>query len=110
MNNLKVSDTFKLTYDAFHKKECRQLVSMGGSRSSKSYSILQMLMLELIKRPNIKITCWRNMAVTCRSTILEDFQSIIMFDEKIYKNFKENKQSGTFTYMPTQSKIVFSFI
>jgi phage terminase large subunit len=108
MNNLKVSDTFKLTYDAFHKPECRQLVSMGGSRSSKSYSILQMLMLELIRRPNIKITCWRNMAVTCRSTILEDFQNIIMFDEKIFKNFKENKQAGTFVYMPTQSKIVFS--
>mgnify|MGYP000488300145 CR=1 FL=1 len=55
MNPLKVSDTFTMTYQAFHKPECRQLVSMGGSRSSKSYSILQMLMLELIKRKNILI-------------------------------------------------------
>lgn len=107
MNNLKVSDTFKLTYDAYHKPWVRQLVSMGGSRSSKSYSILQMLMLELMKRKNIKITCWRNIKVTCRSTIMEDFQKIIMFDEKIFKKFKENKQAGTFVYLPTGSRIVF---
>jgi len=107
MNTLKVSETFQMTYDAFHKPECRQLISMGGSRSSKSYSILQMLMLELIKKKNIKITCWRNTKVTCRATILEDFQNIIMFDEEIAKKFKENKQAGTFVYIPTGSRIVF---
>jgi len=107
MRPLNVSDTFKLTYDAFHKPGVRQLVSMGGSRSSKSYSILQMLMLEMIKRKGIKITCWRNTKVTCRATILEDFQKIIMFDEKIFKKFKENKQQGTFTYLPTGSRIIF---
>ena len=30
-----------------------------------------------------------------------------MFDYKIFKNIKENKQAGSFTYMPTKSKIVF---
>ena len=38
------------------KYRYRQVVSMGGSRSSKSYSILQMLMVEMIRRKNIKIT------------------------------------------------------
>lgn len=107
MNALKVSDTFKMTYDAFHLPHVRQLVSMGGSRSSKSYSILQMLMLEMMKRRNIKITCWRNTKVTCRSTIMEDFKNIILFDEKVFKKFKENKQAGTFVYLPTGSRIVF---
>ena len=120
-----VTDTFEQTYDAFHalanKEEIdaspyeiippkylyRQVVSMGGSRSSKSYSILQILMLELIERKNIKITVWRNLKNVCRSTVMEDFQEIIMFDYSIYKNFKENKQTGTFTYLPTKSKIVF---
>lgn len=107
MNPLKVSDTFEKTYLAYHNPNCRQLVSMGGSRSSKSYSILQMLMLELIKQKNIKITVWRNTKVTCRSTVMEDFQKIIMFDEKIHKKFKENKQHGSFVYVPTGSRIVF---
>lgn len=85
----------------------RQIVSMGGSRSSKSYSILQILMVELMTRKKIKITVWRNLKNICRSTVMEDFQEIIMFDYNVYKNFKENKQTGTFTYVPTGSKIVF---
>jgi PBSX family phage terminase large subunit len=64
-------------------------------------------MIELMTKKNIKITCWRNTKVTCRATILEDFQNIIMFDEQVYKDFRENKQSGTFVYEPTGSKIVF---
>ena len=107
MNKLKVSDTFHKTYTVFHTPGLRQLVSMGGSRSSKSYSILQMFLLELITRKNIKITCWRNTKVVCRATIMEDFQQIIRFDPKIWKNFKENKQAGSFTYMPTGSRIIF---
>lgn len=85
----------------------RQVVSMGGSRSSKSYSILQMLMLEMIRRQKIKITVWRNVAKTCRDTVMEDFQKIISFDPFIFNNFKENKQKAEFTYLPTGSRIVF---
>lgn len=85
----------------------RQLVSVGGSRSSKSYSILQKLMLKLVSTNNIKITVWRNMKNVCRQTVLEDFEKIIQFNSYIYSNFVHNKQSGTFTFIPTQSKIVF---
>lgn len=130
--DLAVTNTFKKTNDAYHDKltseeyaeRCRkyiandipqipsqyryrQIVNVGGSRSSKSYSILQLLMLELITRKKIKITVWRNLKNVCRATVLEDFQEIIMFNSSIYKNFKENKQHGSFTYIPTGSKIVF---
>lgn len=105
--NLQVTETFNNTSIAFYDDRYRQIVSMGGSRSSKSYSILQILMLELIYKKNIKITVWRDTKVTCRATVMEDFQKIIMFDENIFADFKENKQSGTFLYKPTNSKIVF---
>jgi phage terminase large subunit len=85
-----------------------KVISAGGSRSSKSYSILQILMLELIQRKGIKITVWRNTKVTCKSSVMEDFQKIITFDDYIFSNFKENKQLATFTYKPTGSKIVFT--
>lgn len=104
---LRVTDTFNNTSLVYYSNKYRQIVSMGGSRSSKSYSILQILMLELIRRKGIKITVWRKTKVTCRQTVLEDFQKIILFNERIYKDFKENKQTGTFIYMPTGSKIVF---
>jgi len=85
----------------------RQIVSVGGSRSSKTWSILQLFMLELVRRNSIKITVWRDTKVTCRATAMEDFQDIIMTNISIYRNFKHNKQTGTFTYLPTKSKIVF---
>lgn len=123
--NIDVSETFERTYKAYHEivnqediddnkfevidpiYRYRQIVSMGGSRSSKSYSILQLLLLEMIKRKNLKITVWRDRKNVCRTSVLEDFENIIMFDYKIFKDIKINKQAGSFTYTPTRSKIVF---
>lgn len=122
---INVTETFERTYDAFKEitnaeliektkyvdvdpiYRYRQIVSMGGSRSSKSYSILQLLLLELTSRKNIKIVVWRNLKNVCRTSVMEDFQNIIMFDYNIFKDIKENKQAGSFTYTPTGSKIVF---
>lgn len=105
--NLKVTKTFARTCNAFYNKKYRQIVSMGGSRSSKSYSILQMLMLEMTRLKKLKITTWRDTKVTCRATVLEDFEKIITFNNQIYSNFSHNKQSGSFVYKPTGSRIIF---
>lgn len=106
---LKVTETFNETAIAYNKKDKRQIVSMGGSRSSKSYSILQLLMLIMISTriKNFKITVWRDTKVTCRGTVLEDFKNIIMFNEYVYSNFKPNKQEGSFTWKPNGARIVF---
>jgi len=130
--DLKCTETFEKTYDKYyqicteeeyalklkrHKEQdlpgvpskfrYRQIVSTGGSRSSKSWSILQLLLIELMTRKNIKITVWRHTKVTCRATIMETFKKIIMSDINIYKQFKENKQRAIFTYKPTGSVIIF---
>lgn len=104
---MQVTNTFNKTSLAYYNQEYRQIVSYGGSRSSKSFSILQLLLLEMMRRKNIKITVWRNLKNVCRQTVLEDFRNIILFDNSVYNNIKENKQSGTFTYIPTGSRIVF---
>ena len=126
------TETFERTWDVYHAKltpseyaeklerwtkeglpgipskhRYRQLVSMGGSRSSKSWSILQLLLIEMMSRENIKITVWRHTKVTCRATVMEDFQTILLENPSMYREFKENKQKATFTYLPTGSKIVF---
>ena len=89
--NIDVTKTFAETHKKYHEKinqeiidknkteiieplyRYRQIVSMGGSRSSKSYSILQLLLLEMVSRKGIKITVWRNLKNVCRQTVLEDF-------------------------------------
>lgn len=105
--NLQVSETFDRTAAVFYPNRYRQIVSMGGSRSSKTYSILQILMLELMRRYRIKITVWRDTKITCRATVMEDFKKIILFNEDVYLDFKENKQLGKFIYKPTKSEIIF---
>lgn len=105
--DLKVTETFNKTSIVYYDDRYRQIVSMGGSRSSKSYSILQLLMLEMVSNIRLKITVWRDTKVVCRATVLEDFKKIIMFNDYIYKNFKENKTNGEFTYIPTGSRIIF---
>ena len=105
--DLQVSETFNRTIKVFYPNKYRQIVSMGGSRSSKTYSILQILMLELMRKERIKITVWRDTKVTCRSTVMEDFKKIILFNQDVYLDFKENKQLGKFIYKPTNSEIIF---
>jgi len=123
--DLQVTKTFQKTYDAFYALEnekeiseaknfevepiykYRNIVSMGGSRSSKSYSILQLLLIYMMTNKRKKITVWRDQKVVCRSTVLEDFQNIILFDYNVFGNIEHNKQQGSFVYVPTGSKIIF---
>jgi len=104
--NFKVTKTFAKTANAYYDPHYRQIVSMGGSRSSKSYSFMQLFAIELARVKRLKITAWRDTKVTCRSTILEDFENILI-NQKIHNHFKENKQKGTFIHRKTGSKIVF---
>lgn len=105
--DFKVTETFGRTAKQYYGNDYRQIVSMGGSRSSKTYSILQMLVLEMVSRKRLKITVWRDTKVTCRATVMEDFKRIIMSDYNLYRKFKENKQLGRFEYLPTGSEILF---
>ena len=103
----KVSNVYKRTEDIYKSKKYRQIVSYGGSRSGKSYSILQLFSILLMAKVNFKITVWRNEKVTCRATVLEDFRSIIYSDVHIFNQFVENKAAATFTCKKTGSRIIF---
>jgi len=84
-----------------------QVVSMGGSRSSKTYSILQMLLTEMVTRKNIKITVWRATKVECKANVMEDFYTILRSHPVVARDIVENKQKASFTYSKTGSKIIF---
>lgn len=99
-----VFDKLKRYYDG---NEYRQIVLMGGSRSSKSWSILQLFIMILLARANVLITVWRNTAKDCRSTVRRDFRKILVSDPILYNSFVENKTEATFTAKSTGSQIVF---
>lgn len=129
---LKATETFDRTWMNYHdkltesewKERCEQyikegitglpsfyrynqIVSMGGSRSSKTWSILQLFLTEMITRKNIVITVWRATKVECKANVMQDFIKIIREDPYVNSLMVENKQKASFTYVPTGSVISF---
>ena len=84
----------------------RLIILKGGSRSGKSYAIMQ-FMAELLMRERHKVTVWRNEKVTCRATIMDDFKEIIYQDYDIAQEFHENKSLATFHAIEEEGKIIF---
>lgn len=103
---LQTTLAFEKIYDAY-KRGNRLIAAVGGSRSGKSFSILQILLLEMLSRGNLRITVWRNEKVVCRATVMEDFKRILMSDVFLYNVFVENKALSTFTNKRNGSKISF---
>ena len=94
-------------WNIFQLRKYRQIVLYGGSRSSKTYSLMQGMVIEMMKRPRLRITAWRNEKVTCRATVMEDFRTIVQSDLMLNKIFVENKAKGTFTNIKNGAVILF---
>lgn len=82
------------------------IVLKGGSRSSKTYSLMQRFSQELITRP-LKITVWRAEKTNCKATVMEDFSEIIAKDDELFCEFSENKTKSRFLSKETGSTIHF---
>jgi phage terminase large subunit len=72
----------------------RYIINEGSSRSSKTYSILQML-IWVLGCFNYRCTIWRNEKTTCRATLLKDFKKIL-YENSLFNLFRENKTEGSF--------------
>ena len=90
---LQVTNTFKKTESAI-ADGFRYIVNSGGSRSSKSYSIVQILILRTLMKPNWKISCFRNLRIDCIGTVGEDLKTIIDADEFLSSKFIYNIKDG----------------
>lgn len=75
LKQLQVSEVYEKNYDA----TTRMVVNQGSSRSGKTYSILQVLISRCMSMPDEghKFTIVRKESTTIRSTVLQDFQSIM---------------------------------
>ena len=86
----------------------RQIVLYGGSRSSKTVSLMQLMHIKMHQTKRLRITVWRSEKVTCRSTIMKDWIDIVLYSSPdIYNLYTENKAKGEFTHKLTGSTITF---
>lgn len=108
----KVTNVFKKNEKSYHDKSIRYVVNSGGSRSSKTYSILQLFVTILMKERNYKISCYRNLRVDCIDTVGQDFRKIIEeagLSDKFSYNIKDAKwickATGSAIYFAGTEKI-----
>ena len=104
---LQVTKVFGKLKNLYDSGKYRQLVLYGSSRSSKSWSILQLFVSLLLSKNHFRITVWRNEGTVCRSTVMTDFRNILLKDVFLYNSFIENKSRGEFVCKATGSIIQF---
>jgi PBSX family phage terminase large subunit len=108
----KVTNVFKKNEKYYHEPKKRYIVNSGGSRSSKTYSILQLFVTILMQKKNYKISCYRNLRVDCIDTVGQDFKNIIEqsgLSDRFTHNIKDAKwlckATGSVIYFAGTEKI-----
>lgn len=73
----KVTNVYVKNEEQYNNPDKRYIVNSGGSRSSKTYSILQLFVSIMMQKKNYKISCYRNLRIDCIDTVGQDFKNII---------------------------------
>ncbi len=104
---LQVTPVYAKNDKHYNDKSKRYIVNSGGSRSSKTYSILQLFSLILMQNENYKISCYRNLRVDCIDTVGQDFATI-MHTTGLITKFTHNVKDAKWTCKETGSTIYFA--
>jgi phage terminase large subunit len=75
----------------------RFIINQGGSRSSKTYSIVQLLIFLCLTNPNLKVSIIRKSFPSLRGSVLKDFIEI-MEDLNLYKESNHNKTEQSYKF------------
>lgn len=107
MNELRVEGTNVLTRNMteLNDPEKRFIVNVGGTRSSKTYSLCQLVIIHCLQNPNIIISIVRKSLPALRSSVMRDLISILK-ELDIYRAELHNKTEHIYKF-PNGSIIEF---
>jgi phage terminase large subunit len=74
---------FTKNLDAFNDSNIRFIINQGGTRSSKTYSIVQLLIYYCLTNTGKNVSVIRQSLPTIRGSVLKDFVEV-MNDLKLY--------------------------
>jgi phage terminase large subunit len=92
---IKHTPVFSKNYEALQKY--KTIVNQGGSSSSKTYSILQLLIYLAVKEPNITIDIVRKHQTTLKKSSYRDFINILIKMD-LYNEKSLNKSSLEYNF------------
>jgi phage terminase large subunit len=95
---LKATNVFQRNYEAFFRDDIVYIKNEGGSRSSKTYSITQLLIIWALKNPNKIISVIRKHTTTVKNTIMKQDFIPMLKDMGLYKKDSFNMTDATYTF------------
>ena len=94
--NLDATIVFQKNYDALNNTK-RFVVNQGSSRSSKTWSLCQLIIVHALTTPNQTISIVRKTFPTLRATVMRDFFEV-MKSLELYSRKNHNKTENIYTF------------
>jgi phage terminase large subunit len=94
--DLKVTNVFQRNYDNL-TGGTRFIINVGVTRSSKTYSLSQLLIVYCLTNPNKIVSIVRKTLPSLRASVMRDVISI-MKEMNVYSEKKHNKTENIYTF------------
>ena len=91
------TEVFHKNWEAYNNKDIRFVINQGGSRSSKTYSILQMIIVICLQNPNTLVSVVRETFPSLRASVMRDFFEILKHLE-IYTQKNHSKTEHIYNF------------
>jgi phage terminase large subunit len=104
---IKHTGVFDKNYDALNDVNIRFLINQGGSRSSKTYSLCQMVIVYCLTNPGKLVAIVRKSFPSLRGTVMRDFIEV-MRDLNIYDVSQHHKTENMYNFSNGSSIEFFS--
>ena len=111
MNNLttlKITTLGEKLYHALRSPDVKIILLPGGTRSGKTYAIMQNIHLYMAEHPRTRATAWRSRQTWVRLSILNDWEREFLGKSALSHQYKSVKTPPLYTLTQTQSTLEFS--
>jgi phage terminase large subunit len=94
---IQATKIFEKNWNALQDDGVRFIINEGGSRSSKTYSLCQMIIIYCLENNGVIVSIIRKTFPALRATVMRDFMEILK-DLNIYSNEQHNKSEHIYTF------------
>lgn len=94
---LKSTIVFERNYDALYNNEARFIINEGGSRSSKTYSLCQLILVYCLQNKGVVVSIIRKTFPALRATAMRDFFEVLK-DAGIYEKSSHNMSENIYSF------------
>lgn len=95
--DIKHTTVFEKNYQSLQDKDLRFIINQGGSRSSKTYSICQLLIIYCLTNKNKVVSIVRKSFPSLRGSVMRDFFEV-MRELNLYNQNEHHKTENTYNF------------